>query len=68
MKQIALLVSLVSAALWLGSALVRVPSIKASIDDLDKINELTEALQKQSRMSAWAACATGLSTLLQVLS
>jgi hypothetical protein len=58
---------LASAVLWFISAAVNVPTIRGTIDDLDNIQTLTDALQRQSKWSKWAAIATGLAVLVGVI-
>jgi hypothetical protein len=64
---LAIILGLASATLWFISAAVKVPTITSSIDDLDHVKDLTDALQKQSKWSKWAAIATGLAVASSVL-
>jgi hypothetical protein len=67
----------IAAVLWLSSALVKLPDAirhldAGFIDDtqpkpVDDLDRLTSGLARQSRLSAMAALAAGLSALLQAL-
>jgi hypothetical protein len=46
----ALITACASAVFWFASAMCRLPSIKSSMDELDKVTELSNRLQ---RMSTW---------------
>jgi hypothetical protein len=64
---LAVVFGLLSAALWFLSAMVSIPTIGKSIDDLDRVADLTNALQRQSTWSKWAAGVTGLAVLAGVV-
>jgi hypothetical protein len=44
----------------------RLPSIKPGIDELDKVSELSNRLQKMSNWNFWAAGLMGVTALLSV--
>ena len=49
-----------------GSAMCRLPSIKPSMDELDKVTELANRLQRMSTWNFWAAGLMGVTALLSV--
>ena len=59
-----------SAICWFASAMWHVPSIRPGrsrpIDDLDKVTELSDRLQRISRWNFWAAGLMGVTALLTV--
>jgi hypothetical protein len=55
-----------SAVCWFISAMVRLPSIKPGIDELDKVTELSNRLQRMSTWNFWAAGLMGVTALLSV--
>ena len=55
-----------SAAFWFASAMCRLPSIKPSLDELDKVSELSNRLQKMCTWNFWAAGLMGVTALLSV--
>ncbi len=56
-----------SAVCWFTSAMCRLPSIKPGIDELDKVTELSNRLQKMSTWNFWAAGLMGVTALLSVV-
>jgi hypothetical protein len=56
-----------SAIFWFKSAMCRLPSIKASTDELDKVAELSKSLQTMNRSNFWAAGLMGIAALLSAL-
>jgi hypothetical protein len=54
------------AVCWFISAMVRLPSIKPGIDELDKVTELSDRLQRISTWNFWAAGLMGVTALLSV--
>ena len=55
-----------SATFWFASALCRLPGIKPGIDELDKVSELSNRLQRMSTWNFWAAGLMGVTALLSV--
>jgi hypothetical protein len=59
-----------SATCWFVSAMWHLPSIKSgrarAIDELDKVTELSNRLQRISRWNFWAAGLMGVTALLSV--
>jgi hypothetical protein len=55
-----------SAAFWFASAMCRLPGIKPGLDELDKVSELSNRLQKMSTWNFWAAGLMGVTALLSV--
>jgi len=53
-----------SAIFWFTSAMCRLPSIKSGMDELDKVTELSKALQRMNRWNFWAAGLMGVTALL----
>jgi hypothetical protein len=62
----ALIAACGSAVFWFASAMCRLPRIKPGIDDLDKVTELSNRLQRMSTWNFWAAGLMGVSALLSV--
>ena len=56
-----------SAIFWFMSAMCRLPGIKPGIDELDKLTELSKALQRMNRLNFWAAGLMGVTALLSAL-
>jgi hypothetical protein len=63
----ALIAACGSAVCWFTSAMCRLPSIKPGIDELDKVTELSNRLQKMSTWNFWAAGLMGVTALLSVV-
>jgi hypothetical protein len=57
-----------SAIFWFMSAMCRLPGIKSGIDELEKVTELSKALQRMNRLNFWAAGLMGVTALLSALS
>jgi hypothetical protein len=57
-----------SAIFWFMSAMCRLPGIKSGIDELEKITELSKALQRMNRLNFWAAGLMGVTASLSALS
>ena len=55
-----------SAIFWFMSAMC-LPGIKQGIDELDKVTELSKALQRMNRLNFWAAGLMGVTALLSAL-
>ena len=55
-----------SATCWFASAMWHLPSIKPGIDELAKVTELSNRLQRISRWNFWAAGLMGITALLSV--
>ena len=55
-----------SATCWFASAVWHLPSIKPGIDELAKVTELSNRLQRISRWNFWAAGLMGVTALLSV--
>jgi hypothetical protein len=55
-----------SAVFWFASAMCRLPGIKPSMDELDKVTELSNRLQRMSTWNFWAAGLMGVTALLSV--
>ncbi len=55
-----------SAICWFISAMWHLPGIKSGMDELDKVTELSNRLQRTSRWSFWAAGLMGVTALLSV--
>ena len=56
-----------SAVFWFMSAMCRLPSIKADMDELATVNGIIKALQRMSRRNFWAAGLMGVTALLAAL-
>jgi hypothetical protein len=56
-----------SAIFWFMSAMSRLPSIKAGMDESATVTELSKALQRMSRQNFWAAGLMGVAALLSAL-
>ena len=56
-----------SAIFWFMSAMCRLPGIKSGIDELEKVTELSKALQRMNRLNFWAAGLMGVTALLSAL-
>ena len=56
-----------SAIFWFMSAMCRLPGIKPGINELDKLTELSKALQRMNRLNFWAAGLMGVTALLSAL-
>jgi hypothetical protein len=55
-----------SATCWFASAMWHLPSIKPGRDELAKVTELSNRLQRISRWNFWAAGLMGVTALLSV--
>ena len=55
-----------SATCWFASAMWHLPSIKPGKDELAKVTELSDRLQRISRWNFWAAGLMGVTALLSV--
>jgi hypothetical protein len=53
-----------SAIFWFISAMCHLPRSKPGSDDLEKITELSQKLQRMSRWNFWAAGLMGVTGLL----
>ena len=53
-----------SAIFWFTSAMCRLPSINSGANELDKVTELSKALQRMNRWNFWAAGLMGVTALL----
>jgi hypothetical protein len=62
----ALIAACGSAVFWFASAMCRLPRIKPGMDDLEKITELSNRLQRMSTWNFWAAGLMGVGALLSV--
>jgi hypothetical protein len=62
----ALITACGSAVFWFASAMCRLPGIKPSMDELDKVTELSNRLQRMSTWNFWAAGLMGVTALLSV--
>jgi len=62
----ALITACGSAVFWFASAMCRLPGIKSSMDELDKVTELSNRLQRMSTWNFWAAGLMGVTALLSV--
>jgi hypothetical protein len=62
----ALITACGSAVFWFASAMVHLPSVKPSMDQLDKVTELSNRLQRMSTRNFWAAGLMGVTALLSV--
>ena len=62
----ALITGCASAAFWFASAMCRLPGIKPGLDELDKVSELSNRLQRMSSWNFWAAGLMGVTALLSV--
>ena len=62
----ALITACGSAVFWFASAMRRLPGIKPSMDELDKVTELSNRLQRMSTWNFWAAGLMGVTALLSV--
>ena len=56
-----------SAIFWFMSAMCRLPGIKSGINELEKVTELSKALQRMNRLNFWAAGLMGVTALLSAL-
>ena len=56
-----------SAIFWFRSAMCRLPSINPGTNELDKVTELSKALQRMNRWNFWAAGLMGVTALLSAL-
>jgi hypothetical protein len=56
-----------AAIFWFMSAMCRLPAIKPGMDELDKVTELSKALQRMNRWNFWAAGLMGVTALLSAL-
>jgi hypothetical protein len=56
-----------SAVFWFMSAMCRLPSIKAGMDETTTVTELSKAVQRMSRWNFWAAGLMGVTALLAAL-
>ena len=65
-ETIALVTGCGSAAFWFASAMCRLPGIKPGLDELDKVSELSNRLQRMSAWNFWAAGLMGVTALLSV--
>ena len=63
----AFIATCVCAVLWFISASRPLTSIKPGLDGLDRVAELSRDLKSMSNWNMWAATATGISAILQVL-
>ena len=57
-----------SAAFWLISARVRLTRIAPGLEELDRVANLADDLQKMGRWNFWAAATTAVAVLLQIAS
>ena len=57
-----------SAIFWFTSAMCRLPSVNPGINELDKVAELSKALQRMNRWNFWAAGLMGVTALLSAWS
>ena len=55
-----------SAVFWFASAMCRLPGIKPSMDELDKVTELSNRLQRMSTWNFWAAGLMGVTAQLSM--
>ena len=55
-----------SAVFWFASAMCRLSSIKPGMDELHKVTELSNRLQRMSTWNFWAAGLMGVTALLSV--
>jgi hypothetical protein len=62
----ALITACGSAVFWFASAMCRLPGIKPSMEELDKVTELSNRLQRMSTWNFWAAGLMGVTALLSV--
>jgi hypothetical protein len=62
----ALITACGSAVFWFAAAMCHLPSIKPSMDELDKVTELSNRLQRMSARNFWAAGLMGVTALLSV--
>ena len=63
----ALITACGSAVFWFASAMCHLPSVKPSMDQLDKVTELSNRLQRMSTRNFWAAGLMGVTALLSAL-
>ena len=63
----ALITACGSAVFWFASAMCRLPRLKPSMDELDKVSELSNRLQRMSTWNFWAAGLMGVTALLSAL-
>jgi hypothetical protein len=65
---LSIIASFVSGALWLYSALIKVPTnIGSGYGALVGVDEMTVGFKKQALWNSWAAAATALAAVLQAL-
>lgn len=62
----ALIAACGSAIFWFASAMCHLPRIKSGMDDLEKMTELSNRLQRMSTWNFWAAGLMGVGALLSV--
>jgi len=62
----ALIAACGSAIFWFASAMCRLPGIKPGMDELEKMTELSNRLQRMSTWNFWAAGLMGVGALLSV--
>jgi hypothetical protein len=55
-----------SAVFWFASAMCRLPRIKPGMDELHKVTELSNRLQRVSIWNFWAAGLMGVIAVLSV--
>ena len=60
----ALITACGSAVFWFASAMCRLPSIKPSMNELDKVTELSNRLQRMSTWNFWAGL-MGISRMIE---
>jgi hypothetical protein len=53
-----------SAVFWFMSAMCRLPRIEHGVNELEKVTELSNALQRMNRRNFWAAGLMGVTALL----
>lgn len=56
-----------SAILWFISASVRLTSVGYGLEELDKVANLSNDLQKMGNWNFWAAACTGLAVATQII-
>ena len=61
-----LLTGCASAACWFASAMIRLPSIRSGIEEMERVTELSKRLQRMSTWNFWAAGLMGLTALSSV--
>ena len=55
-----------SAICWFASAMWHLPRIKPAGDEMAKVSELSDRLQRMGRWNFWAAGLMGITALLSV--